>query len=344
MNLPKISIITPSFNQGQYIEQTILSVINQNYPNLEYIIIDGGSTDETVDIIKKYDKNITYWVSEKDNGQSEAINKGLKIATGDIINWLNSDDYFEPNALFKLSKAYIENPDKKVFCFRLSHLLEDKKKLFSKVNNTSNELQCILDPIINQQSTFYNKEVINYLKSVNTQLGYTMDYEWWIRFILKFGTDKIFVSNDEISVYRLHHDSKTVSMSDMFLQDLASVHYSLASKLGNTIFTDYIRKRFKLLPDYEFPDDEIIENNSACVSRMIVYFILKWGKYSFKKPYFDANKALLSNVNFDVYALTEEEKKWLKKIQRDVLFKSWTLLRINRKILFYLKKINDKHA
>ena len=89
---PKITIITPSYNQGQFIEETILSVINQGYPNLEYIIMDGGSTDNTVEVIKKYSDHINYWVSEKDKGQSNAINKGLHRATGDIINWLNSDD------------------------------------------------------------------------------------------------------------------------------------------------------------------------------------------------------------------------------------------------------------
>ena len=94
MNLPKISIVTPSFNQGQFIEQTICSVLDQGYPNLEYIIIDGGSTDNTIDIIRKYESKITYWISEPDSGQADAINKGLSIATGSIFNWINSDDYF----------------------------------------------------------------------------------------------------------------------------------------------------------------------------------------------------------------------------------------------------------
>ena len=106
---PKISIVTPSYNHGQYIEQTILSVINQNYPNLEYIIIDGGSTDNTVDIIKKYEEKITYWISEKDNGQSHALNKGIAKCTGDIFNWINSDDYFEDGTFYKLANHFTIN-------------------------------------------------------------------------------------------------------------------------------------------------------------------------------------------------------------------------------------------
>src|SRR3990172_6693239 len=106
MNYPKISIVTPSFNQDQYLEETILSVINQNYPDLEYIIIDGGSTDNSIDIIKKYEKHLTFWVSEKDKGQCDAINKGLKKCTGDIFNWLNSDDHYFPGTLQKVAESF----------------------------------------------------------------------------------------------------------------------------------------------------------------------------------------------------------------------------------------------
>src|ERR1700682_4180145 len=97
--LPRISVVTPSFNQGPYLERTICSVLDQKYPNLEYIIIDGGSTDESVEIIKRYKRHLTYWVSEPDAGQSNAINKGLRRATGTILTWLNSDDYYMTRAL-----------------------------------------------------------------------------------------------------------------------------------------------------------------------------------------------------------------------------------------------------
>ncbi len=94
MNYPKISIVTPSFNHAQFLEETILSVITQNYPNLEYVIIDGGSTDGSVDIIKKYEKHLTYWVSEPDNGHGDALNKGFAKSTGEIMAWINSDDKY----------------------------------------------------------------------------------------------------------------------------------------------------------------------------------------------------------------------------------------------------------
>lgn len=127
--LPKISIVTPSFNQGKYLEKTILSVLEQDYPNLEYIIIDGGSTDNSVEIIKKYEKHLAYWVSEPDRGQSHAINKGFGHATGEILGWLNSDDYYAPGAPQAIAEAFLANPDVGAIVGAGEFLFEDTGKI-----------------------------------------------------------------------------------------------------------------------------------------------------------------------------------------------------------------------
>ena len=112
LEYPKITVVTPSYNQGQFIEATIKSVIGQQYPNLEYIVCDGGSTDETVEILKKYADKITWWCSEKDKGQSDAINKGMHRATGDIVCWINSDDVLLPGTLLTVAKFFHDHPEK----------------------------------------------------------------------------------------------------------------------------------------------------------------------------------------------------------------------------------------
>jgi len=109
-NLPKISIVSPSFNQGRFLEETIRSVLLQGYPDLEYIVIDGGSSDASADIIRKYEPWLTYWVSEKDGGQCHAINKGFSHATGEVFGWMNSDDYFQPGALAAIASLRAEAP------------------------------------------------------------------------------------------------------------------------------------------------------------------------------------------------------------------------------------------
>src|SRR5215211_6231675 len=108
---PKISVVTPSFNQGRYIEATIKSVVEQGYPNLEYLIMDGGSTDGTVEIIEKYSDQLTYWVSEPDEGQTDALIKGFNLASGDILCWLCSDDLFEARTLQEVAEIFVKHPD-----------------------------------------------------------------------------------------------------------------------------------------------------------------------------------------------------------------------------------------
>src|SRR5688572_6274864 len=112
----KISIVTPSFNQGQFIEETVLSVLNQNYPNLEYIVIDGGSTDQTVEVIRRYEDRLAYWASEKDRGQVHAINKGLAKSTGDIFAFINSDDVYLPETFAAVAEYFDAHPEAEWVC------------------------------------------------------------------------------------------------------------------------------------------------------------------------------------------------------------------------------------
>ena len=129
---PRISIVTPSMNQGAFLEATILSVLGQGYPNLEYFIIDGGSIDNSIDVIKKYQDKLTFWCSEKDNGQSQAINKGFLKATGEILAWINSDDILMPQSLFLMAHYYSSSEGEDALFFgNCIHFEESPSGVFS---------------------------------------------------------------------------------------------------------------------------------------------------------------------------------------------------------------------
>jgi glycosyltransferase involved in cell wall biosynthesis len=204
---PKISIVTPSFNQAAYLEETIRSVLLQDYPNLEYIIIDGGSTDDSVEIIKKYKPWLTYWVSEKDNGQSHAINKGFMKASGLIGGWLNSDDLYLPGALRAIAVEYVEN-NNEISVISGKTRVTDGKLVFKRqyaIEEYSVE-KLIQFCIVPQASTFFSMPLYRRLGGVNEKLDMAFDYDLWLR--ASKITD-IEVISDELAIWRQHDQIKT---------------------------------------------------------------------------------------------------------------------------------------
>lgn len=239
--LPKISIITPTYNQGKFIEQSILSVINQNYPNLEYIIIDGGSTDETISIIKKYEHKINYWISEKDTGQSNAINKGLKLASGEIINWLNSDDFLADNALQIIAKEF-ENKSVHVVAGYSSFVDEFGKNIdnstFRTHVNGKNIYSIITNTSFNQPSTFFRKKHFDAITPVNENLHYNMDLYLWLRYLCLFGEKNISFRNEIFSIVSMHGEAKTIKDFDKTFIEKKYIYTSLFKNIASSNTTD----------------------------------------------------------------------------------------------------------
>ena len=207
----KLSIITPSYNQGKFIEKTILSVIEQSYKNIEYIIIDGGSTDNTLDIIKKYEDRISYWVSEPDKGQSDALNKGFARATGNVFAWINSDDYYELDILTKVMKKF-DNPNISILngnC--MMHYSNSGRTFIDKSGfiNTSRMLKYwkpyFCPP---QPSIFFRRTVWDDVGVLNELLNYSMDLDLWLRMSLKY---EFTFYNEILSHYLIHDSSKSGS-------------------------------------------------------------------------------------------------------------------------------------
>jgi len=204
---PRVSIVTPSYNQAQFIEETIRSVLLQGYPDLEYIIMDGGSTDGSVDTIRKYEPWLAYWVSEPDRGQSHAINKGFERATGEIVSWLNSDDLLYPNALRAIAHAFVEHPDAgmiygagakidakgHVIIQRIPYRLYNQRLLRTRY-------------FILQQSSFMRREALLDVGLLDESIKYFIDWELTLRMSLAY---PIYAISADIGMFRIHPAAKT---------------------------------------------------------------------------------------------------------------------------------------
>jgi glycosyltransferase involved in cell wall biosynthesis len=222
--LPRITICTPSFNQGHFIEETINSVLNQSYPNLEYIVMDGGSTDGTVDILRKYEKHLV-WKSEKDRGQSDAINKGFRMASGDILAFINSDDVYEPGALHKVGKFFAGHPQASWLtgqCRIVGPQGREFRKLITYYKNfwllfKSYNVLLVLD-YISQPATFWRRDIVKRIGSFDEGLHLTMDYDYSLRVGKQY---KLWIINDYLASFRVHDASKSAFIHDHFNEDLS---------------------------------------------------------------------------------------------------------------------------
>lgn len=209
-DLPWITIITPSYNQAAYLEETLRSVLLQGYPNLEYIVVDGGSTDGSVDIVRKYSPWLTSWVSEPDDGQSDAINKGFARATGDILAWLNSDDTFEPGTLRRAAELLRNSTDPAwmIGAARIVDADGRQVRLRRPARPTATRMLRWGDNWFPQQSTFWNRRMWDAAGPVREDLHYSMDLALWLEMI-RYSAP--ILTGDVLSSYRFHDQAKCKS-------------------------------------------------------------------------------------------------------------------------------------
>lgn len=236
MFYPKITIVTPNYNGSRYLEDTIMSVFGQNYPNLEYIIIDGGSTDGSINIIKKYENRLAYWVSEPDKGMYQAIQKGFDISTGEIMAWINSDDMYHPNSFFTIAEIF--NSIKEVnwlvgpctFYDELGRSIYSfPSRLFTKFDFFNNDFQWI-----QQESVFWRRSLWEKAGNhLNIDLKYAGDFDLWLRF---FQYDRLFVTNSLVGGFRWRQSNQlTIEHMDDYLQEVRET-------LKKNVLTNYEKK------------------------------------------------------------------------------------------------------
>jgi len=252
-NFPKISIIVPSYNQGEYLERTLLSILNQNYPNTEIIVIDGGSNDSTTEVIKKYEEFIDFWVSEKDSGQSNALNKGFDKASGDIYGWQNSDDIYLPGVFQKVLKLFGEMEHKKVIYGNWVSI-DQSDNIVDKT--------FALPPVIPHfpyenmdsynQTMFWRRDVHERFGIHDENLHRVMDNDMILRFILREGVGSFHKMDEFTGAFRRYEGQKTseVAIDEVHLKEEAYLEEKLGFPPRNSFFGIFYRIRYRVFKLY----------------------------------------------------------------------------------------------
>jgi glycosyltransferase involved in cell wall biosynthesis len=211
-----VSIITPSYNQAAYLEQTILSVLEQDYLHIEYLVVDGASTDNSVDIIKKHESKLTWWVSEKDKGQADAINKGFSRATGEVVAWLNSDDYYLAGTISAAVKIFEEHP-KVVLVYGNMLAVDEHGKTFNTLNYKQLNLEDLLCfQIIGQPAVFMRHSALQAAGKLDSTFHFMLDHHLWIRLAQQ---GKILHADQTWSAARYHAEAKNLAKAAEFGRD-----------------------------------------------------------------------------------------------------------------------------
>ncbi len=312
---PKISIITPSYNQAAFIERTILSVIGQNYPNFEYLVIDGGSTDGSVEIIKKYEAHITFWLSEKDKGTYDANNKALKAVTGDYWCVVNSDDLLAPGALMTVYNNIKNNPSQKWFAGAVDYI--DEKDIFIGEQPAVKPEAISGFTFLNgcwtsHPGVFLSTEIFKEIGGFNK--FHLMDLDYWLRMEAK-GYQPL-VINERLASLRLHQDCKSsdriklqgefINVLNSFIQKNKLEKNSAVLKSFNEHLLNY--ERVLLF-------EQLVHGKSIDAVKKLLYISYKFPRVVFAKWYWGAVKRIVVGVRADdplqkEFARTDNKSNW----------------------------------
>jgi glycosyltransferase involved in cell wall biosynthesis len=228
---PLVTIVTPSYNQGRFVEETIRSVLNQTYKNIEYIFVDGGSTDNTMQIVNKYIDKINIVIHEKDNGQADAINKGVKIAKGELVGWINSDDLIYPDCVEKIVQLYQNKPDGAVYYSSYLDWIDEQGEIINTRNVNIPNRGYLLNKnyVIIQQGSFYPKDIVQRINYLDVNNHYCMDLALWLD-LLEVGKIYSVQINTPLAAFRMYSGTKTDTGKIKFLLNIKEVLLSKGAK------------------------------------------------------------------------------------------------------------------
>ncbi|MCL4273421.1 MAG: glycosyltransferase [Anaerolineales bacterium] len=237
--LPLVSIVTPSFNQAAYLEETIQSVLAQDYPRIEYIVIDGGSTDGSVGVIQKYQSSLAFWVSEQDKGQTDAINKGFNRAKGDILAWINSDDTYNPKAVGEAVLYLMENPDV-AMVYADCDFIDEQGRVIGKFASRQTDYQKLRKGYVHipQQTMFFRAKYWKEVGPLDPSFYFAMDYDLWVRIAARAPIK--YLPGRTWANFRIHTSSKTNVNDERGWKEMLRVHY----RDGGSFFAPIVAKYY----------------------------------------------------------------------------------------------------
>lgn len=237
--LPLVSIVTPSFNQAAYLEETIQSVLAQDYPRIEYIVIDGGSTDGSVDVIRKYQSSLAFWVSEQDKGQTDAINKGFDRAKGDILAWINSDDTYNPKAVGEAVLYLMENPDV-AMVYADCDFIDEQGRVIGKFASRQTDYKKLRQGYVHipQQTMFFRAKHWKEVGPLDPSFYFAMDYDLWMRIAARAPIQ--YLPGRTWANFRIHTSSKTNVNDERGWKEMLRVHY----RDGGSFFAPIVAKYY----------------------------------------------------------------------------------------------------
>jgi glycosyltransferase involved in cell wall biosynthesis len=238
---PLVSIVTPSFNQARYLESTIRSVLNQDYPNIEYILVDGGSTDGSVEIIRRYSDRLAWWVSEKDRGQTDAINKGLVRATGKILAWLNSDDTYELNAV-RQAVAFLQDRPEVGLVYGDANFIDENGHVIGRFPTAQTNYKRLRRGYVHipQQAAFWRADLWRRVGPLDPSFYFAMDYDLWVRLA---ALAPIAYYPRLWANFRLHTQGKTIAADDRCWPEMLKVHYRDGGSWFGVLPAKYILRK-----------------------------------------------------------------------------------------------------